>query len=122
MKQTSYQGFNLTRATLDGLLKHKKDGAVLAMPVCYASEQELVSWITQGVAQTELALEAQIVDWADQVAYSVHDLEDGIHAGMITSAKLNDPRIAKSVIAEVAKKYSQAGIDQTYHMADDTGA
>ncbi len=88
MKQTSYQGLNLTRATLDGLLKHKIDGEVLAVPVCYANEQELVGWITQGVPQTDLSLETQIVDWADQVAYSVHDLEDGIHAGMITSAKL----------------------------------
>ena len=41
------------------------------------------------------------MDWADDVAYSVHDLEDGLNAGLITFAQLHDPA-ERAVVAEVA--------------------
>jgi dGTPase len=41
------------------------------------------------------------MDWADDVAYSVHDLEDGLHAGMITFRNLQD-HAERSVVAALA--------------------
>lgn len=113
-KKASYQGLNLTRATLDGLLKHKVvPGAALA-PVAYDEDGALVDWITCGAPINEISLEAQIVDWADQVAYSVHDLEDGIHAGMITSARLNDPYLKEQITQEIAAEYSPEQMQGTF--------
>jgi dGTPase len=49
------------------------------------------------------------MDWADDVAYSVHDLEDGLHAGLITFEKLRDPA-EREVVAVVAERdYCEPG-------------
>ena len=113
-KKTEYPGLNLTRATLDGLLKHKVEPGEIDGPVFYESERELVGWTMQGAPMRETALETQIVDWADQVAYSVHDLEDGIHAGMITSARLSDEYLEKLIIPKATNDYTMAQMEGTY--------
>ena len=46
------------------------------------------------------------MDWADDVAYSVHDVEDGVHAGYIRRAVLDDPAERDAVCALAAKVYS----------------
>jgi dGTPase len=114
-KTLQYPGLNLTRATLDGLLKHKVPSGKGVASFAYASEDPLVAWTMQGTPADELSLEAQIVDWADQIAYSVHDMEDGIHAGMITSARLSDERSEHLIIPQAAKGYTQAQMEGTYN-------
>ena len=115
-KKKDYQGLNLTRATLDGLLKHKKEPGASLAPVCYDSELPLIEWIMQGAPPGQTSLETQIMDWADQVAYSVHDLEDGIHAQMISSARLNDPALKEQIIEQTEPVYPKALIAETYEI------
>jgi predicted deoxyguanosinetriphosphate triphosphohydrolase len=55
----------------------------------YAEDAEVFGWIRQGAPIRRPCLEAQVMDWADDIAYSVHDLEDGFHAGLITFKNLN---------------------------------
>jgi dGTPase len=78
-------GLNLTRASLDAATKYpwprsenpRKFGV-------YDDDVEIFNWVRAGAPAGRKCIEAQIMDWSDDCAYSVHDLEDAIFAGQIT--------------------------------------
>jgi dGTPase len=103
-------GLNLTRATLDATLKYPwpaRPGQ--AKFGVYADDAEVFAWIRLGAPPGQLCLEAQVMDWADDVAYSVHDLEDGLQAGLITMEALRDQPEQKAVAALTAAEYCAPG-------------
>ena len=103
-------GLNLTRATLDATLKYPwpaRPGQVKFG--VYADDAEVFGWIRSGAPPAKLCLEAQVMDWADDVAYSVHDLEDGLQAGLITLGALRDPAERNAVAALTADEYCAPG-------------
>jgi dGTPase len=103
-------GLNLTRATLDATLKYPwpaRPGQVKFG--VYADDADVFAWIRGGAPPGKLCLEAQLMDWADDVAYSVHDLEDGLQAGLIVLGALRDPSEQKTVAALTADEYCAPG-------------
>ena len=121
-------GLNLTRATLDATLKYPwfrtAPGGHSASPGtprtpwpqpspeshgtkfgAYAEDAEVFDWIRAGAPAGRRCLEAQVMDWADDVAYSVHDLEDGFHAGLITFENLKSPAERALVSRTTATTY-----------------
>jgi dGTPase len=111
-------GLNLTRATLDATIKYPwapPDSSFLASDAApvkfgyYADDAAAFRWIREGARDGKLCIEAQVMDWADDVAYSVHDLEDGLHAGHITMAALRD-QAERAVVTELAAtRYCRPG-------------
>lgn len=102
-------GLNLTRAALDAATKYpwpKGDGQKYGV---YDDDLAVFGWLRQGAPQGRRCLESQVMDWADDVAYSVHDLEDGVVAGLIPLAALHPDRDAIAYLA--ASLYSEASPD-----------
>ncbi|MGD0685162.1 MAG: deoxyguanosinetriphosphate triphosphohydrolase [Streptosporangiaceae bacterium] len=103
-------GLNLTRATLDATLKYPwlpRPGEVKYG--AYADDAEAFGWIRDGAPEGRPCLEAQVMDWADDVAYSVHDLEDGLQAGMISLGQLRDGAERRLVAELTAVAYCEPG-------------
>ncbi len=78
-------GLNLSRASLDAVTKYPwgKSEGVRKYGV-YDDDLEIFSWMRSATPDRARCIEAQIMDWSDDVSYSVHDLEDALVAGQLT--------------------------------------
>ena len=94
-------GLNLTRAVLDAACKYPwtrgagPDGSDPGKWGVYPDDEAAFAWVRRpadGVPPPGRtpSLEAQLMDWADDVAYCVHDLEDGVVAGQVDLRVLLD--------------------------------
>ncbi|HEX5118275.1 MAG TPA: deoxyguanosinetriphosphate triphosphohydrolase [Pseudonocardiaceae bacterium] len=101
-------GLNLTRAGLDAACKYPwptlpgttKFGV-------YADDLPVFGWLREGAPERVRCIEAQVMDWSDDVAYSVHDVEDGVLSHRITLEVLGAPA-ERATLAELAAKQFSA--------------
>ncbi|MFI7874216.1 deoxyguanosinetriphosphate triphosphohydrolase [Streptomyces salinarius] len=115
--ETGSVGLNLTRATLDAATKypwprgaHPTDPASPKFGV-YDDDRPVFEWLRADAPGARTCFEAQVMDWADDVAYSVHDVEDGLHAGHIDpNCLLADPE-REAVFDAAVGRYVPAGTD-----------
>ncbi|OQR65476.1 deoxyguanosinetriphosphate triphosphohydrolase [Streptomyces maremycinicus] len=110
-------GLNLTRATLDAATKypwprgaHPTDPASAKFGV-YEDDRPVFDWVRETAPGTRTCFEAQVMDWADDVAYSVHDVEDGLHAGHIDPDCLHAEPERQEIFRVAVGRYVPAGTD-----------
>lgn len=96
------RGLNPSRALLDAILKYKTlHGEIPNAPnhFIYSDQAPQLAFVTQdtpwpadarpGPERDSLrSVECQIMDWADDTAYSLNDIVDGVAAGFITAGRL----------------------------------
>jgi dGTPase len=105
-------GLNLTRAALDAATKYpwprgghpvepssRKFGA-------YEDDAPVFAWLRSGAPEGRACFEAQVMDWSDDVAYSVHDVEDGLHAGHLDPNLLLAEPERREIYAVATDRYA----------------
>lgn len=106
-------GLNLTRAALDAATKYPwlaKEGTTKFG--AYAEDADTMAWIRQGAPEGTRCLEAQIMDFSDDVAYSVHDVEDAIVAGRLDLRSLADSTEVAALAELGASEFRGPDADQ----------
>ena len=102
------RGLNLTRASLLASIKYP--WSVDAPDIdpsgrekfgVYSDDSEVFRWARQGLPDRMLTLEAEIMDFSDDVAYSVHDFEDAIVNGYLDPAALASPQDRHDIVGQM---------------------
>jgi dGTPase len=98
-------GLDLSPRTLDAILKYpwmsdhvkatKKWGA-------YLTEKDAFARARAGNVSTDQSVEAAIMDWADDISYAVHDMEDFLRAGFIRLDRLKDSKVEREEFVALA--------------------
>lgn len=86
----NFDGLNLTKEVLDGLLKHKKSRQMASLTFV-----------------TSPHLESQVADLADEIAYTNHDIDDGMRSGLLTIKQMRQFQLWREAEKEIIKKYGK---------------
>ena len=120
-------GLNLTRATLDACTKYPWPLADASVPTgvhadgsprvvrkfgVYDDDRPVFDWLRAGAPGRRQCFEAQVMDLADDIAYSVHDVEDGVVAGRIELTRLDAEAVGVAVRDWYLPDTDQAALDQ----------
>jgi dGTPase len=104
-------GLNLTRASLDAGIKYpwprRNDTQKFGF---YADDEAIFNWVRQ--QNVGKSFEAQVMDWADDVAYSVHDVEDAIVGGHLDLRVLASASDASAIIQLAQELYTSADANE----------
>jgi dGTPase len=106
-----HRGLDLTRATLAAILKYPwlrgENQGKLKKWGAYGSAQKDFDFARELVGGTaERTIEAQLMDWSDDITYSAHDLDDFYRAGKIPLHLLADRRYGgeRAVFFDAARR------------------
>lgn len=94
-RYADFDGLNLTFEVREGILKH-----------CSIKNAKQLGDVGQRfIDKTSPSLEAQLTNYADEIAYNNHDIDDGLRSGLITIEQLSKVDLFALNLAEVKAKY-----------------
>jgi len=94
-RYAAFDGLNLCYETREGILKH----------VARKSIPKLGSLGQRFLQHKRPSLEAQLANFADEIAYNNHDVDDGLRSGLITLNQLEEVSIFSRHLTQVKDKY-----------------
>lgn len=103
-------GLNLSRASLDASVKYpwaRRPG--LRKFGVYADDLPVFDWLRQGSPVDQTCLEEQVMDWSDDVAYSVHDMEDAVHSGWAALEAFASPSERRALVTIAHERFPDSG-------------
>ncbi len=113
-------GLNLTRSVLDASVKYpwresetptRADGRPTRKFGVYEDDLEVFRWLRQGAPERAQSFEAQVMDLADDIAYSVHDVEDSVVHQTVSLGLLRDRGRACEIAAHSREWYGRGDPD-----------
>lgn len=112
-------GLNLTRATIDATIKYPwkrfggPQGALSTKFGVYDDDEAVFAWVRER-GQSGRCAEAQMMDLSDDIAYSVHDIEDAIVRGKLRPNELANDRVAQvEAVVESTRQWYGAAFSAT---------
>ncbi len=110
-KRKMFNGLNLSSAVLLGTNKYPFLGSQHELKGLYAEEWQAIQQLRDawGIPAGKTTLEAQLMDLCDDIAYSTHDLEDGIKSKkiQITNLAARASFYIEKVAAEVMREHPE---------------
>ena len=104
-RYAEFDGLNLTFEVREGILKH-----------CSIKNAKLLGDVGQRfIDKTSPSLEAQLTNYADEIAYNNHDIDDGLRSGLITLEQLSTVELFANNLAIVKAKYPKVEQKRVIH-------
>lgn len=96
-RYASFDGLNLSFEVREGILKH-----------CSRKKAEQLGDVGERFLRKQSpSLEAQVTNFADEIAYNNHDVDDGLRSGLITIQQLSGIQLFAENMAEVKRLYGE---------------
>lgn len=98
LRYAAFRGLNLTFEVREGIIKHSRDYHASQFPQ-----------LAEYLLDERPPLEAQLIDWTDEIAYSTADLDDGYEAHLLTLDRISEGvSVFANFLAEVKTLYPDA--------------
>ena len=104
-RYADFPGLNLTFETREGILKH--------CSVKHAHELGEIG--RRFLEKKQPSLEAQVANWADEIAYNNHDVDDGLRSGLLTVEQLREVGLFAAQYERVTRRYPQLPARRCIH-------